>query len=273
MAYDSVDDDVFLENISKYKEFNQLRRDPRKPEDCDSVDQTIVPKCMIDRQITKSHYLIPKSYQLFGNMFINPNTSYSRLLIKHNTGSGKTAHALGIAMDFINVYQQETSLGHRTIGSIFIMGFDNSRRAFERELFRYAEFGFVTREDVREYHKLMRKASSGLKHDIDNLTDLTQRIRRRLSNRRQRGFFKFVGYKAFANRLFVTDKNIAGLQEFEIRKMIKSGDIKINMSLLSTFNNSLMICDEVHNIYNSIYKNNWGVAIQIVLDKIGRAHV
>lgn len=268
MAYDDIDSENFLKDITKYKEFYQLHPNTKNKEDCTSVDQNVIPKCLIDKQITNGHYLIPKSYQLFGKIFINPNTSYSRLLIKHNTGSGKTAHALGIAMEFIDLFQQETSIGYHNIGSIFVMGFENSRKSFERELFRYSEFGFVTREEVRVYYKLIKKASDMRKVDIDNMNEFTQRIRRKLSNRKHRGFFKFMGYKAFANRLFITTKNISGMQENEIRSLIKSGEVKINMSLLNTFNNSLIICDEVHNIYNSVYKNNWGVAIQLVLDMV-----
>jgi hypothetical protein len=268
MAYDSINDVDFLKNITNYKEFYQLHPDQKDKKKCDDVDQTIIPKCLIDKKITDGNYLIPKSYQLFGKIFINPNTSYSRLLIKHNTGSGKTAHALGIAAEFISLFQQETSIGYHTIGSIFIMGFENSRKAFERELFRYAEFGFVTREEVRTYNTLVKKASSSRRSDTDRLNEFTNRIRRKLSNRKNNGFFKFMGYKTFASRLFITSKNISGLQESEIMQLIKSGDVKINMSLLNTFKNSLMICDEVHNIYNSSYKNNWGVAIQVVLDMV-----
>ena len=45
-----------------------------------------------------------------------------------------------------------------------------------------------------------------------------------------------------------------------------SSDLQINKELLSKFRNSLIICDEIHNVYNSLDKNNWGVAIQYILD-------
>lgn len=266
MAYDNISDEDFLKNITSYKEFYQLHKTKDRPNCNDS--ESVIPKCVIDDAISKGNYMFPKSYQMFGKMFINPNTSYTRLLIKHNTGSGKTANALGIAMNFINIYRQETSIGYHDIGSIYIMGFENSKKAFERELYRYAEFGFISREEVRVMNMLIKKAAGQKKLDVDNLTEFKIKIRRRISNRTHNGFFKFVGYKSFSNRLFITTKNISGLQEDEIRALIKSGEVKINMPLLNTFKNSLMICDEVHNIYNSSYKNNWGVAIQTVLDMV-----
>ena len=29
-----------------------------------------------------------------------------------------------------------------------------------------------------------------------------------------------------------------------------------------------MVCDEIHNVYNSVKKNNWGIAIQYIIDNI-----
>lgn len=265
MSYDNIDDPDLLKNITLYKEFYQLHPDTNEKK---CIDNGVVSSCYIDKQMALNDYIIPKSYQTFGKTFINPNTEYKRLLIKHNTGSGKTAHALGIAMEFIDIYQHETSVSVQDIGSVFIMGFESSKRAFERELFRYAEFGFVSREDVRLYTRLLKAASSLQKSDVHNLNEFTQHIRRRLSNRKNRGFFKFMGYKTFSNRLFITSKNISGMREDDIRELIESGDIKLNMPLLDSFKNSLIICDEIHNIYNSLYKNNWGVAIQLVLDMV-----
>ena len=266
MAYDEISSPDFLNNIGKYKEFAQLNIPPTTADKCESG--STLPRCVINDAITTGNYMIPRSYQLFGRMFINPHTPYSRLLIKHNTGSGKTATALGITMDFISMFRQEAALGYHTIGSIFIMGFEPSKAAFRRELFRYSEFGFISRAEVRVLTKLIRKSASSLKVDKDNLADFKMKIRGRLNNRKNNGFFKFLGYKEFSNRLFITTENISGMSEVEIRAMIKSGKVKLNMQLLNTFKNSLMICDEVHNIYNSSHKNNWGVAIQTVLDMV-----
>ena len=63
------------------------------------------------------------------------------------------------------------------------------------------------------------------------------------------------------------------LSEREIYSSLDNGDININQMILSQFKNSLIICDEIHNVYNSIQKNNWGVAIQVVLDYFSNKHL
>jgi hypothetical protein len=40
-----------------------------------------------------------------------------------------------------------------------------------------------------------------------------------------------------------------------------SGDNKLNTELLGRFKGSLVVCDEVHNIYNNVTKNSYGVSI------------
>lgn len=47
---------------------------------------------------------------------------------------------------------------------------------------------------------------------------------------------------------------------------MERGEIQVNTVLLKQFENSLLICDEIHNTYNSMMKNNYGVAIQYILD-------
>jgi hypothetical protein len=48
-----------------------------------------------------------------------------------------------------------------------------------------------------------------------------------------------------------------------------SGGSKLNIELLNRFRGSLIICDEVHNIYNNLTKNSYGVSIQILSYVLG----
>ena len=66
----------------------------------------------------------------------------------------------------------------------------------------------------------------------------------------------------------ITDPNIniSNLDEDGITKAIDNKKIILNIELLNEFKNSLIICDEIHNVYNSIDKNNWGVALQYILN-------
>ena len=68
--------------------------------------------------------------------------------------------------------------------------------------------------------------------------------------------------------LLIQDTNIIlnNLDEDGILNAIKNKKILLNHSLLEQFKNSLLICDEIHNVYNSLEKNNWGIALQFILN-------
>ena len=49
-------------------------------------------------------------------------------------------------------------------------------------------------------------------------------------------------------------KNINDMSELEIKQALQDGSLKFNTTLLNSFRRSLIICDEVHSIYNSLKK-------------------
>ena len=262
MAYLLQDDEKLISNVLNRKEFywNKRWKHHRKDE------PDIIPRFLLDDIIARSGNLRLFSYQLFATNYFNPNTPYKRLLMKWQTGTGKTIGLLSIAMNFINQYRKENNLGYEKIGSVFIIGF--SERVFKNELLRFTEFGFLTRDEKFHINKLKRLASSGSKQDVQNYQLAIVKIKKRFSNRKGNGFFKFYGYKAFVNRIFVPDAdvNITDLNDQQIHEHLASGKIKFNEELIKSLKNSLIICDEIHNVYNSLEKNNWGTAIQAVLD-------
>ncbi len=264
MAYLDQSDDNINEDLLTRKEFYWLKHWKHNP---DPIMSNIIPRFVLDAEISKSGYLKLLGHQIFVENYFNPNTDYKRLHIKWSTGSGKTLGGLAIAMNFIKNYNIERDLGNQEIGSVFIIGF--SERAFKNELLKYPEFGFLSREERIRLDKLKRLVAAGSSVDKDKYRDLSIRIKKRFSNRKGNGFFRFFGYKAFVNRIFVApaDINISEISEHEIRQLLEEKKIGINMKLLAEFKNSLIICDEIHNVYNSAEKNNWGIALQAVLDR------
>jgi Hom_end-associated Hint/Helicase conserved C-terminal domain len=161
--------------------------------------------------------------------------------------------------------------------SIFVLGF--TKKNIIRELIRYPEFGFITYQESEEVARLQRMANGGLAQDIKAAKEFYSKIKRRITTKIKGGFYKFYGYQEFVNRLFITsDVKLIDLEnkameaedgptlEDLVAEAIANGLIKVNNSLLEQFENSLLVCDEVHNVYNSVMKNNYGVAIQYVLD-------
>jgi hypothetical protein len=230
------------------------------------------------------------------NIDLNGRYLLGDFTVTHNTG--KTLAAISIAMEFIKMYKKiyanksaKMQAGKknyveldRTTPSVFVMGFGGTKSAFLRDLLGHPELGFITVGEKEELAKLYRIAVSGIASDLKQLKEFYIRLKKRVTNKLKDGFFKFYGYDEFVNRLFISDtvklvdlesKMIQRQKEGEdinlediIRDHIRSGTIQLNNQLLSMFEDSLLIADEIHNTYNMLSKNNRGVAIQFVLDLI-----
>jgi superfamily II DNA or RNA helicase len=232
----------------------------------------IIPKFIIKDNISNSNYLELKSYQMLVRNYLNPNTPFSRLLLKWNTGSGKTVAALSIAMNFIETYKKLNDSHSEHIGSVFVIGF--TQNIFKDELLKYPEFGFISRNELTLLKNLKKAAYNGNTSDVEKLKIFVSSLRKRITNRKENGYFKFIGYKELANNLFKFEEDtfdemrelLAKLSADELIKNINNGKIKINKTLLNEFSNSLLICDEIHNVYNTVEKNNWGIALQTILN-------
>ena len=262
----------FLKNINTRKEFYIFKKEldeqqeAKKNKSDKKID--IVPRESLNDIFKQINPLVLASYQKFIANFINPNTPYKRLLLKWDTGIGKTVAALNIAKAFITHYQKESIANSLEIGSVFIIGFTS--HIFKQTLLKFPEFGFISYKEKNQLAKLKKAAANGTKINITNLHNFMIRIKKRLSNRKRIGFFKFFGYREFVGKLFTMegDTSIQDLDENTILENVKSGKIKLNEELIQSFNNSLLICDEIHDVYNSLNKNNWGVAIQTILNNI-----
>jgi len=264
MSYLKDNDPNIIEDIIQRKEFYWAKKwNIETP----SEIENFIPKFLLQESSKYGVKLKPHSYQIFIENLLNPNTPYKRLLLLWDTGIGKTIASLLSAMKFIEHFRLESESGNKEIGSVFIIGF--SEKVFKNDLLRFPEFGFLNRDEKIELERIKKIALNGSIKDIEIYKERIIKIRKRLSNRRGNGFFKFYGYKAFVNRIFIPKQknDLTNMTEEQIKDALKSGEIKYNEELLLEFKNSLIICDEIHNVYNSIEKNNWGIAIQSVLDK------
>lgn len=266
-VYLAEDDDRLIEDIDHRKEFSTLRSAYSAA--TDQADD-VIPYYMLQKELAKGRILRFKSYQRFVANFMNPDTPWTRLILNHEMGVGKTISAIGIALRFIETYKilstADTALQqHRCV---YILGF--TRMQFERDLFRFVELGFITRGEQDYLAKLKHYAQLGAENDIKAYKEFYIKLRRRLGNFKGNGYFKFIGYRELANHVFMGNQETTNMSESEIRSGIENNKIGIDLSYISQFKNNLIICDEIHNVYNSLAKNNWGVAIQIILNEFGR---
>ena len=289
MSYPEINDEGFVSDLLSRKEFYSLKADP---------DRNFKDPAEARSDVLLSGHLKIHSYQLFVGNLMNPDTPYKRLHLGWTPGTGKTLGALYIASKFIKVYHKmyanlaaKTQASRRNYAemdrntpTIFVLGFGGTKSAFIRDLLKYPEFGFISVMEKEELMKRQQLANSGLPDDIRHLKEYSSMLKKRIWNKNKDGFFKFFGYDEFVNRLFhsddikLTDLEAIAIQKLRagetttledvFREYIAEGKIHVNTQLLAMFENSLLICDEIHDTYNMNMKNNRGVAIQYVLDSV-----
>ena len=251
--YPNINDPKFREKIFQKKEFNIIH----KP-----VEQ------FADYKLFKHPGLIFKQHQIFASTFINPFTQYKRALLFYSTGSGKTLAAYFISKNFIEqfkILRENNALNKDLdlyIPNIKILGFTKDN--IKLEFLKFPELGFIT-EDEKKYLELLKD-----KFGSDSNEYIYERTKylARLSNKNYGGYFNFYGYQEIVNKLFIFKNQAIDYKILNINKLyseIVKGNIEINTTFLNEFKDTLIICDEIHNIYNSAKINNYGLAILYIL--------
>jgi len=174
----------------------------------------------------------------------------------------------------------------RDTPSVFVLGFGPTRAAFFRDLLGNPLFKYTTREEIDDLAKYERSAEAGQQpNDVRRVKEIRSRLRRRITDKSRGGFYRFMGYQKLVNALFISEgTDLVALErsvtararkgedvtlESAIRAEVEAGRIRINRGLLAQFAGSYIICDEFHHTYNMNFKNNYGVAVQYILDTHG----
>lgn len=207
--------------------------------------------------------------QLFVKNLFNPNTLHKSLLINWQTGVGKSIAAISIGNEFVKHFQEQYII-KRKRQMVCVLGF-NTSETIKADMLKFPELGYVTEFEVKELNRLL--IENDPKH-----SQYSAMLNRRISDKVSGGFYRFYGYREFVNNLFIiTDKGINNkitLQEIfatsdeqsKLEEYVLKNYVQVNNELLSSLKNGLIICDEIHNVYNSMESNNYGSAIQYVLD-------
>ena len=214
-------------------------------------------------------------HQKFIENLFNPTTPYKRLLLYHGTGTGKTLIINAVAKTYIDYFKRM-----KQQPNIFIIGF--TENIVIKDLMKYPELGFITRSEIEELNRL---STSNVDVDIQKRRNLRASIRRRITDKAKGGYYKFYGYREFANHLFnITPKGVEakithskiydetsgdstsnGFSK-RIDELISKGYIEHNRDLLDSLKYSFIACDEVHLTYNVKGKNSGGMSIKYMLD-------
>lgn len=197
-------------------------------------------RTLVDDKIINSNKLILTAYQSFINSFVSVHDKHNRLLLNFTTGSGKTITSLYTAKKFLESNPKN---------KVIILGF--TKYIFRDEMARHVDFDILTQEEIKIFNE-----------DKNNIS-LTMKINKAIEAKN----IYFFGYQEFFNKLFITNGiSIIDMSKNELIQNISKGLVQVNIQILNLFKRSLVICDEFHNLYNSIEQNNWGTAIEFVLN-------
>ncbi len=229
-------DPEFSFDILSRREFNQLS-------DVRPYVRKIYENTWVDQKIKDERIIFLQGHQVFVRDFINPTTPYTSLLLKYSTGAGKTNALLAIGMGFLHT---KSHLEDKT-PKVFILSFGKS--VFINEILNNPIFELISNkeiDDLERYKELSRLSVANRAAYINYRKTLKMRLSR---------YFTFYGYKEFANRILL-DENASHSKKAD------------KAALLKKLENSIIMCDEIHHLYNSLEPNNYGLALAEVLETV-----
>jgi len=208
--------------------------------------------------------------QFLAKRYFNPATKECRCMLKLGPGTGKTLTSLEISLPYIKIF----SVINQKLNQpyyVHILGFTKS--VYKNEFLKFPELGIITYEELHQLRMLkeLSMTASDITRDkiYDDYKKLKIKITRRISDTSTGGMYNFAGYKELYNNLFSGAKLPEGTNESNIYERFTKGEVQVNKLLLNLFANSLLIADEIHLAYNTEDTNNYGLAIQLLLDYHG----
>jgi len=178
-------DDPNLDKTLFRKEYASLRINRKTIEDLKQWNPS-----SLTSEIVAANKLQLQTYQTFPPTWINPNNINLRLLLKFDTGTGKTVATLTTALNFIKRSMESYRVweSQDRTPEVFIIGF--SRQIFIKELMRRPEFGFITREEIARESRLRSAAASGSALEREELAKFHTEIKKRFTKKNMGGFLR-----------------------------------------------------------------------------------
>ena len=211
-----------------------------------------------DYFILRPHQTIPK-YYIFANKKLN------KLLLHYSMGSGKSAAAIFIFLNYLNTNRKRTfnntflypELSIKIKPNIIVVAAWMTWQQIDTELISRPEFGIITREQRKILDTLENSTiesdkakERAIKHDI--ITTIHK-------------YIKYVGYQGFFNLLF-PEKNISkyGQNIDSLIEEYKNGTLNPNTSFLKSLENTIIVVDEMQKLYSSFGLNTYGFAVAYI---------
>ena len=220
--YPLLDDPNFNVKIAQHQEFNETKFDG----EIKDIKETAEAFC------NKEFELMP--HQIFVKNFLSLETPYNSLLLYHGLGTGKTCSAIGIAEEMRN-YMKQVQVNQR----IMIIASPNVQNNFRLQLFDDRKLKFengVWNLNTCVGNSLLGEINPSRTLDLSREKIISQ------INQLINQYYIFMGYRELGN--FIKKKIQVPSDGLTI-------DQQKNMELQKikhTFNNRLIIVDEIHNL-------------------------
>lgn len=221
--YPDLNDPNFSLKIGSKKEFSDSKIDTEIFTNIEEFKKIADNICFKDYEIAQ--------HQKFVKNFISFQTPYNSLLLYHGLGSGKTCSAIGVS-EQMRKYMTHMNLNKR----IIIVASPNVQKNFKLQLFddnKLEEKNGIFTLNNCTGDKILKEINptnnKGLKRD-----QIIKMINNLISKR-----YVFMGYTQFSNYI---EKKI------EVGKTSKNKEKTIIKNIKNTFDDRLLIIDEVHNI-------------------------
>jgi len=225
ILYPDLNDPEFSHKIASKKEFADTKYDGS----LNNIEKTATEMCLI-----QDFELMP--HQVFVRNFLSYQTPYNSLLLYHGLGSGKTCSAIGVAEE-MRAYMKQTGSISKTI---LVVASPNVQDNFRLQLFDERKL-----KEVGGQWNLNVCIGNTLLNEI-NPTSISGLSRERVIaqiNTIIRKSYDFMGYNEFAN--YINRKiTVPDDRGYDITTQ-KQMTLK---NIANTFNNRLVIIDEIHNL-------------------------
>jgi len=141
--------------------------------------------------------------QVFAERFMSPDTPVPRVLLAWDTGTGKSIAAITVGQKFVQRFRGMRQLEPADRPTVFVLGF--TRQVIQAEMLRNPKHGFVTHQELAELRRLRDGADGSEPGSPESrrFNGYLGTLRRQLTDRTRGGYFRFYGYKEFANHMFV----------------------------------------------------------------------
>ena len=239
---------IINKNINIYKELKDI---------------SITSDAIYNKYFIMNYYqTIPRYYLLCNHKDINS------CIYNFSVGSGKTAAALFVMLNNIDIYKKflfnksfiptsvKKNLNIEINKNVFVIGSWVTVDAVSNELMK-EEFGFVKKFELSKYKKLL---TSGIKEDREQ----AERYKKKLISNMEK-YINFYGYQAFVNACF-PNLNIQDISQ-DCKILIdhyRKGELIINPDFKKKLENSIIIVDECQKLYSINGMNSYGFAVMCV---------